>query len=308
MGGNKERAFVAGADKVNIDLIFSGLGKLPEEGHEVMSEGFSLEMGGGIPATLVGLGRLGVPVRVQTPLGDDLFSGFAKDFFIKNGVDVVNLTPDYAGIPLNVTSVQLTPHDRTFVTYSDRREPSGEELELVYQRSTGAKICCMNPVYLPVYKRLKDEGTILVLDTGWDDDMSLESWKPLLELADYYLPNRLEAMKITGADSPEEAAQRLEPYFETVIVKLDADGCLIRERGVQTLVPSVPATDYKDSTGAGDAFYAGFLYGRYHDMSVYDSILCGNLTGGKCVTAIGCLNAWYNEAELLEAKERYCRQ
>ena len=59
------KTFISGAANVNIDLFFSGLPRLPEEGQELYSKGFSLQMGGGLPATLINLGRLGIPVRIQ---------------------------------------------------------------------------------------------------------------------------------------------------------------------------------------------------------------------------------------------------
>ena len=89
MDGNKP--FVSGAGNTNIDLIFSGLPRIPEEGRELYAQGFSLQMGGGVPATLINLGRLGVPVRVQTGLGEDLFSRFAMDAFREAGVTPCNL-------------------------------------------------------------------------------------------------------------------------------------------------------------------------------------------------------------------------
>lgn len=87
------KTFISGAANVNIDLFFSGLPRLPEEGQELYSKGFSLQMGGGLPATLINLGRLGIPVRIQTGLGKDMFSRFARDAFESAGVTPFNLCP-----------------------------------------------------------------------------------------------------------------------------------------------------------------------------------------------------------------------
>lgn len=46
------KTFISGAANVNIDLFFSGLPRLPEEGQELYSKGFSLQMGGGLPPPL----------------------------------------------------------------------------------------------------------------------------------------------------------------------------------------------------------------------------------------------------------------
>lgn len=303
MAGNK--TFVCGAGNVNIDLIFSGLPRIPEEGQELFAEGFSLQMGGGVPATLYNLGRLGVPVRIQTGLGDDLFSRYAREGFEKMGIEPFNLCPDSTGIPLNVTAVALTPDDRTFVSYSDGFPVNEEVSRMLYEQSRGAKLCQMDPRFMDVYQKLHEEGTTLILDTGWADDLSIEKLRPQLELADYFVPNQKEALKITGKDTPQEAARVLEEFFPRVVVKLDADGCLLRENGVEQFVPVIPEYVHKDSTGAGDAFLAGFMYGLYHDCSLAECVLYGNITGGKCVTAVGCLTAYCTEEELLDKAARY---
>lgn len=298
-------AFVSGAGSVNVDLIFSGLPRIPEEGRELFAQGFSMQLGGGIPATLLNLGQLGVPVRIQTGLGEDLFSQFAREQFRSVGVEPFNLTPHTDEIPLNITAALLTPQDRTFVSYSDGLAVTDEMRQQLLDQSRGAKICAMDPRFPEVYEQLHREGTLLTLDTGWDDKLSIAHCRPLLELADYYIPNQQEAMKITGTASPEAAAHVLEDFFPQVVVKLDSAGCLICENGVQTVIPAIPEYVHRDSTGAGDAFLAGFLYGLYHSRPLAECVLFGNITGGKCVTAVGCLTALCTEEELLSTAQRY---
>lgn len=54
-----------------------------------------------------------------------------------------------------------------------------------------------------------------------------------------------------------------------------------------------------DSTGAGDAFLAGLMYGLYHAKPIAQSIAYGNVTGGACVQQLGCLTAFVDEPTLL---------
>ena len=294
-------SFVAGAGSINIDLLFEGLPRIPNEGEELYSRGFSLQMGGGVSATLLNLAGLGVPVRIQTGLGNDMFSDFARRTFASFGVEPYNLADGTTGIPLNISAALLTPSDRTFVSYTDGLPMDDARF---YENSRGAKIVQMGVGSLEAYRRLKADGAILVFDTGWDDAMSLETYREYLELADYYTPNQKEALKITGTDQPADAARVLTQFFDKVIVKLDKDGCLILEDGQERIIPNIPVV-HRDSTGAGDAFLAGFLYGLYHDYSFAQSVLFGNITGGTCVTAVGCLTARLTEDELLDLAERY---
>ena len=109
-------SFIAGAGITNVDLLYQNMPKLPDVGEEVYTDTFSLQLGGGMPATLINLGRLGVPTRIATELGDDLFSGFAKTQFEKNGVSPCNLYHG-DGIPVNITSAVILKNDRSFITY-----------------------------------------------------------------------------------------------------------------------------------------------------------------------------------------------
>ena len=297
-------AFIAGAGATNVDLLYQGFDRLAGVGEELYCKDFSLQLGGGLPATLINLGRLGISTKIATELGNDIFSNFAKERFTQNGVNPTNLYSG-EGIPLNITSAIILPKDRTFYTYGKGNiEPDDKALETFYSIARGSKICMMQlGGFLPVYKKLKEEGTILVLDTGWDDEMSIEKYRDYLELADYYTPNRKEAMKITGSDTPEDAAHALKQYFEKVVVKVDADGCIGIDGNEEFFVPSIEEFVNVDSTGAGDAFLAGFMYGLFYDYSLKDCIKFGNVTGGKAVTAVGALSGYVSEKELFEYKK-----
>lgn len=297
-------AFIAGAGATNVDLLYQGFDRLAGVGEELYCKDFSLQLGGGLPATLINLGRLGISTKIATELGNDIFSNFAKEKFTQNGVNPTNLYSG-EGIPLNITSAIILPKDRTFYTYGKGNiEPDDKALETFYSIARGSKICMMQlGGFLPVYKKLKEEGTILVLDTGWDDEMSIEKYCDYLELADYYTPNRKEAMKITGSDTPENAAHALKQYFEKVVVKVDADGCIGIDGDEEFFVPSIEEFVNVDSTGAGDAFLAGFMYGLFYDYSLKDCIKFGNVTGGKAVTAVGALSGYVSEKELFEYKK-----
>lgn len=298
-------AFISGAGATNVDLLFQGFDRLADVGEELYCKDFSLQLGGGLPATLINLGRLGIETKIATELGNDIFSNFAKEKFIENNVLPLNL---YSGndIPLNITSAIILPKDRTFYSYGKGNiDADDEALEAFYNLASGSKICMMQlGGFLPVYKKLKAEGTILVLDTGWDDEMSFDKYDEYLSVADYYTPNRKEAMRITGEDTPENAARALTKYFDKAVVKVDADGCIGIDEGKEFFVPSVDMFKNVDSTGAGDAFLAGFMYGLFYDYPLKDCIEFGNITGGKAVTQVGALSGYVNEDELKEIRNR----
>ena len=295
--------FVTGAGATNVDLLYQGFDRLADVGEELYCKDFSLQLGGGVPATLINLGRLGINAKIATELGNDIFSNFAKEKFQENSVSPVNL---YSGdkIPLNITSAIILPNDRTFYTYGKGTiEPDEKACETFYNMAKGAKVCIMQPGgFIDVYSKLKSEGTIMVLDTGWDDKLSFEKYGKYLEIADYYTPNGKEAMQITGKATPEDAAYELKKYFDRVVVKVDADGCIGIDGDDYFFVKSVDEFKNVDSTGAGDAFLAGFIYGLFYGKSLKDCIEFGNITGGKAVTSAGALSAYVTENELLNYK------
>lgn len=297
-------SFIAGAGATNVDLLYEDMPKIPDVGEEIYTDKFSCQLGGGLPATLINIGRLGIESKIATELGGDMFSAFASEQYKKNNVEPMNI---YKGssIPLNITSAIILKDDRSFITYGKGSiEPDDEAKESFYNMAHGAKICLMQPGgFIEVYKKLKSEGTLMVLDMGWDENMSVEKYSDLLDTADIYTPNRKEALRITGAANENDAADALKKYFDRVIVKVDKDGCIGIDNGERFFVKSVEKFKNKDSTGAGDAFLAGLCYGLFYDYPLEDCIEFGNITGGKAVTAVGALSAYVTEKELLKLKE-----
>ena len=82
--------------------------------------------------------------------------------------------------------------------------------------------------------------------------------------------NQEEAFGLTGSAVSQDALQRLHEQVETVAMTLGSRGALIAHQGQVTYVDpfSLPVVD---STGAGDAFAAGFLYGITQNKSILES-------------------------------------
>ncbi|MBU9726601.1 carbohydrate kinase family protein [Lachnospiraceae bacterium ASD4241] len=290
--------FAGGAGYLNVDLLFTGLEHLPEEGKEIYSREFDTQIGGGVPATMINMARLGIPVKLLTFLGRDFFSDFVRKELDRFPIDYENL---YTGdqMPVTVTAAMVTETDRSFLSFRNKKTVTPQIEEKIYQELKGARVVEMQEDFLHAYQRLKREGTVLVLDTGWSEELSVENYRPYLETADFYTPNRKEALKITGTGNLKDAAEVLSSFFEQVIIKLDADGCMIKDRAGTRIIPPLPGVLPVDATGAGDAFLSGFLFGLYEDYPLDDCVLFGNITGGTCVQSVGCLSSYVNREELL---------
>ena len=295
-------SFVGAFGKLNVDLLYSGMPRIPNEGEEIYSKDFKVCLGGGLPATMINCSRLGVPAKIGTFLGDDMFSQFAKSELIKSGTQYEIF--ESINYPLNVTSAIITSTDRTFVSYGGTETYSDEMLEKIYNSLKGAKVVAMQEKIIPVYKELKKDGTILVLDTGYSEDMSIEKHKELIEVADYYTPNIDETEKLTGTKDYKAALKILHEYFEKPVVKLGKLGCAGFDNDY-FVVDNIDEFSCVDATGAGDAFLSGFIYGLYNDFDFRKCILAGNITGGKCVTGVGCLTEYITKNEIKDYLEKY---
>ncbi|MFG1943104.1 carbohydrate kinase family protein [Nonomuraea sp. NPDC048826] len=106
-------------------------------------------------------------------------------------------------------------------------------------------------------------------------------------LAGLIFPNRDEALLLSGAALPERAAEILSERYGTAVVKLGSQGGLVAVRGeVVAKAGAVPA-EAVDSTGAGDAFAAGYLAAFLSGAGEREALESGCRAGGECVALVG---------------------
>jgi len=105
---------------------------------------------------------------------------------------------------------------------------------------------------------------------------------------DVLFANEQELMALTGVTSNREAIVREAKRFAPMVVmKIGREGCMIGEEGSIATVPG-EAVAAQDTTGAGDSFAGGFLYGLVLGK---DAAACGRLANriaGYIVTVDGC--------------------
>ena len=110
----------------------------------------------------------------------------------------------------------------------------------------------------------------------------------LEEYVDVIFANEDEARAFCGQDSfsPEGAAEELSRCCATVVVKLGREGSFIRENSADYRIPPVPA-DAVDTTGAGDLWQGGFLYGYLNGCGVEAAGRMGSVLGSEVVRVFG---------------------
>eukprot|EP00123_Amoebidium_parasiticum_P003274 comp14567_c0_seq2/m.10821 comp14567_c0_seq2/g.10821 ORF comp14567_c0_seq2/g.10821 comp14567_c0_seq2/m.10821 type:complete len:321 (-) comp14567_c0_seq2:200-1162(-) len=115
-----------------------------------------------------------------------------------------------------------------------------------------------------IRQRASEQGSIVTFsfDTNYDASESWVSALDILPLIDVFLPNETEAELIGGVKGFEESALKLATYVkDSAVVTCGSRGAVVAKNGNEGVswVSAVPGVQPVDSTGAGDAFAAGFL-------------------------------------------------
>jgi len=298
-GGKIMGGFVAAICNVNIDMIYQNLSKIPKLGEEAFSKGFDIQIGGGYVASLIALSRLGSDARLGTLLSNDILNRFASAEIKKNNVKITNF---YNGekSPLVVSSIITFPKDRCFITYLPEADILKYSDEEIYSAITGAAICMRYNEHDEVFKTIQKEGTKIIYDVGWSDDLSLKKLEQTLKDVYIFTPNKKEALKMTGAKTLTQALKIISGYVENIIITMGSNGCMSVVNGNIITVPSLDIFKTIDTTGAGDAFLGGVAYGLLNNWNIVECMRLGNVLGGYSTTEFGCCKAYLTKKKAEE--------
>ena len=275
--------------EINVDLIMWAGEIAPAFGQERLVEDATLTMGSSSVIFACGVARLGLRVGFVGVVGDDEFGRFMLREMTARRVDVGPVIVD-STIKTGITVSLSTAADRALLTYSGSiaaLTPERVDRTLfdrarhlhvgAYFLQTGLREGLPE---LLAYARAR--GLTVSLDTGWDPD---ERWngglKGTLAQTNVFLPNADEARAITDRVNVEAALASLAEQVPVVAVKLGAEEAIARQ-GEETIRAAPPSVQVVDTTGAGDSFDAGFIYGYLAGWSLERALrlacACGALT------------------------------
>jgi sugar/nucleoside kinase (ribokinase family) len=105
-------------------------------------------------------------------------------------------------------------------------------------------------------------------------------------------PNRDEAAMLTGAAAgaradPAAMAAFLTRYYHAAVIKLGADGALLAGDGAQQARVAARSAVVRDTTGAGDAFCAGFLAAWLTGSRMTAAAVAGAEAAAVAVSGLG---------------------
>ena len=165
--------------------------------------------------------------------------------------------------------------------------------------------CLDIPAMERIFKQIKSKlGRILIVDvTRAKNGETLEDLKPLFPYIDYFLPNDTEISILTGETDPYKNIEILMSYgINCAVLKCGSKGCLIAKEGEFYEIPSYPVKKAVDTTGAGDCFAAGFLYGLLQKWSLKE---CGKFACAVASCSVEQVGAVTGVTSLEEPMKRY---
>jgi sugar/nucleoside kinase (ribokinase family) len=123
-------------------------------------------------------------------------------------------------------------------------------------------------------------------------------WKLIEGPVDLLFANLEEARALTGEHDPIEAARKIHKHATNVALTLGADGSLLMNGDKAIPIEGVP-TKAVDTTGAGDMYAAGVLYGITHGMSWKQAGQLGSHAASRIVSQMGArLDKKFTPAEI----------
>ncbi len=246
--------------------------------------------GGEVATTMVGLSRLGLRTRYIGRFGDDPAGDIGYDSLAREGVDL-DLAERVAGAKTQIAFIVIDVRngERTVIWKRD------EKLAYKPEDAPGAAVSDTRVLHLTPHdtqacitlaREARASGAIVSTDI----DRAFDGIEELLPLVDVLIASSDFPEAITGVSDHKVALMQLRARFGCPVV-----GITLGDNGSLTLCPdglvhspafTVPG-GCKDTTGAGDSYRVGFLYGLIKGSSVEESCAMANAVAALKCRAVG---------------------
>jgi len=300
-----KRCKIAIAGEVYVDHIFTDFDHVPLPGEEVFAEQYRREAGGGTVNTACALARLGHHASIFGVFGDDE-EAWLRSRLKSFGVDVEHACS--SALPSALTVSMSTTSDRSFLSYAGANRILNQYVALpgtVAALSMAQHIHFAMPVEVELAKTLlptlRAAGCTLSIDPGWRKDWFEDpGCLDVLRMVDLFLPNESEAQLLTGYKEPDQVLRACATLgLEHTVIKLGPRGAVALQRDrLYTMV--APDVQVVDTTGAGDAFDAGFIDAWLSGADIEEQLRRACICGSLSTRARGALAALPFREEMLD--------
>ena len=248
--------------------------------------------GGSVCNTMRAMARLGSEVGYVGKIGDDLYGNIYEEAVKKTGVDPFFVRTQ--GISGCSTILVSPDGERTMATFlGPAATLCHEEIPDDILRNYDCiyiegYLISNDKLFLPVLKRAKSLGLKIALDLS--NFNIVNGFRDLLKevipaYVDILFSNESEAEAYTGLPA-REAVDVITKDVETSLVTIGKDGVLAGQNG-QVVHEKALESKVIDTTGAGDNFAAGFLYGYSRGATLEQSARIGSLLAGNVIEMFG---------------------
>lgn len=292
-----------------VDLMAKPINGMPEMGKAAIFNRMELHTGGCANNTAIGLAKFGIKTSATGKVGKDQFGDFILNTLRKNKVDIKGIKIDKKTNTSSTFVMISSDGERSFFCYT------GASANFCYSNIDFSYLKCAKHFHyggfylLPklvaksatrILKKAKNFGMTISLDTTWNARGNWENIEPCLPYLDLLFSNLEEAKMISQKSIPKEIASYfLKRGTRIVVLKMGEKGCFVKTKEKEFFVKAYKVKVI-DSTGAGDAFVAGFLTGYIKGYDLRKCAKLGNAAGACCIKKIGCTTNIKNFPQILE--------
>ncbi|MBO0749881.1 MAG: sugar kinase, partial [Porphyrobacter sp.] len=276
-------------DVSRIVCVGEGMLELRREDEE-----WRLGTGGDVLNTAIHLARLGHDVAFLSALGSDPFSGDLRQRWRAEGLDT-SLVLTHPERHCGLYAISTDEHGERSFTYwreasaaretfalpeSDAAIAQAERADLLYFSLITLAILPAGGRrrLLDLAGRVRASGGKVAFDGNyrarlWGDPAeAMAARDAAIAVADFGLPTLSDEIELGGGKASAAAAHWRDAGCDEVVLKLGAEGCLLPSGKAQ---PPPERAKVLDSSGAGDAFNAGYLAARLRGSDAAEAALQG---------------------------------
>ena len=253
---------------------------------------FSLVSGGSASNTIHGLAKLGIETSFIGKVSNDEFGSiFEKDMAASSIRPILFRDEPQTGRAIALISPDS---ERTFATYlGSAVRLSADELSIDLFK--GHDLFHVEG-YLVQDHDLIERSLVLAKEAGLTTSLDLASFNVVVEnlgflqsivsrYVDIVFANEEEARSFTGLPA-EESALKIAEMCKIAVVKTGPRGSVVATEGKLFTIPPVDAKRI-DTTGAGDLYASGFLYGFANGFPIEKSAMAGTILAACVIEKIG---------------------
>ena len=299
----------------NIHTI--AIGEVLVEFSRDRSEAWSTTPSGDILNTLFYLGRNNCATALLTRFGLDPFRSEITRMLDREKIDI-SLCRDDPSRPNGLYFIATDIDGESSFHYrrSDSAARSlldGDDLDPLVTAIAEARFLLVSGITLAILhnragllelmRRVSTETDVTILfdpnvrPALWEStNEARRSIETILPTVDIFLPSAADLATLWGeSHNREEIFRGLD--LDHVVVKCGAEPTELWTDGVRTLHPVTPAHNVRDTTGAGDAFNAGYIAAIGRGVAPTEAVRAGGALAARVVRVRGAIDETYRAEE-----------